>query len=162
MGRIRGVLLVAVGLLAAAPSPAQDVGAAPVLSRAQQEDFLRTAEIVSVRHIPKGVTRPRRATLTSGTLSHDAQLQDVDIFKLEFRPARGPREFNFHDSYKYNIAGYLLDDNPSAYRPSFRALGPARVRGRRHSSRRERGRLECKSVQTGLRRYTGSPPHSYD
>lgn len=100
-----------VALLVCPPSSWAQDAATPVLTRAQQEIFLRTAEITNVENIPTGITRPRRATLSDGTFSHDAQLQNVDIYKRMFRPARGRQEVNFHDSYKYNIAGYLLDQH---------------------------------------------------
>ena len=111
MHPIHVVRLVALGslLVTAIPLSAQDAADRPVLSREQQEEFLRTAEIRDVRDIPVGVTEPKRATLTDGTFSHDAQLQDVDIFDREFTPARGRTQINFRDSYKYNIAGYLMD-----------------------------------------------------
>jgi hypothetical protein len=49
-----------------------------------------------------------RATLSDGTLTHDAQIQAIDQSKPIFRPQTGPPEFNFTDSYRFNIAGYRL------------------------------------------------------
>ena len=41
-------------------------------------------------------------------LTHDAQIQTVDIWKLTFRGRRG-KETDFRDSYKFNIAAFRLD-----------------------------------------------------
>ncbi len=87
----------------ATPSPA-----APVLTREQKEEFLRTAQIGKIRNISVGVTHPRKATLTEGTLTHKAHIQTVDIYRIEYRTIHG-KELNFTDSYKYNIAAYRLD-----------------------------------------------------
>lgn len=54
------------------------------------------------------MTNTRRATLSDGQITHDAQIQTVDVTKNVFIPARGPSEINFKDSYRYNIAGYEL------------------------------------------------------
>jgi hypothetical protein len=79
------------------------------LSDSAIEDFLRTARVVRTRGAGKGVTGSIRATLTDGTLTHDAQIQIVDERKSEFRPARGPVEYNFRDSWRFNIAVYKID-----------------------------------------------------
>ncbi len=87
----------------ATPSPA-----APVLTREQKEEFLRTAQIGKIRNISTGITHPRKATLTDGTLTHKAHIQTVDISRIAFQTIHGT-ELNFTDSYKYNIAAYRLD-----------------------------------------------------
>jgi hypothetical protein len=84
------------------------VVARPVLTDAQIEDFLLKAKIVDSEEVDQGVTNTRRATLTDGQLTHDAQIQTVDIAKAVFQPDRGPSEINFRDSYRYNIAAYRL------------------------------------------------------
>ena len=78
------------------------------LTREQQEEFLRTARIVKSRGLSVGITDSRRATLTDGRITHDAHVQTVDIRKPVYTTPKGT-EFNFTDSYKYNIAGYRLD-----------------------------------------------------
>ncbi len=78
------------------------------LTREQMEDFLRTARITSERPAGKGVTHARRVTMTDGHWIHDAHIQDIDVFKPLFRTPEG-LERNFRDSYKFNIAAYLLD-----------------------------------------------------
>lgn len=86
----------------------QTVGQTRGLSRAEMEEFLRTAEIVRTQKIGSGVTRSMRAVLTDGELTHDAHIQTVEIQKLLFRRTRGT-EMNFRDSYRSNIAAYRLD-----------------------------------------------------
>lgn len=80
----------------------------PQLTREEKEEFLRTAEIIRIRHISTGITNSQRATLTDGRITHDAHVQTVDIFKPTYTTARGT-QLNFRDSYKYNIAAYRLD-----------------------------------------------------
>ena len=78
------------------------------LTREQKEEFLRTARIVKSRGLSVGITDSRRATLTDGRITHDAHVQTVDIRKSVHQTPAGT-EFNFTDSYKYNIAGSRLD-----------------------------------------------------
>jgi hypothetical protein len=84
---------------------------APVVSTAndpQIEEFLRKAEITKTKGISKGVTGSVRATLSDGKMTHDAHIQTVDETKREFQTGKGT-EFNFRDSWTFNIAGYKLD-----------------------------------------------------
>jgi hypothetical protein len=80
------------------------------------EQHLRDAKIGIQRNIPKGVTFPKRATLTSdnGKIVHDASIQTVHESKTSFTSSRGT-EFNFKDWWEFNVAGYelakLLDFN---------------------------------------------------
>lgn len=94
------------GVLLQAPLPAQE-GGATKLTRAEMEEFLRTAKIVKQREIGKGVTRPYRATMTDGKVTHDAHIQSIDISRSEFKTDRTV-ELNFKDTYKFNIAAYRL------------------------------------------------------
>ena len=80
----------------------------PSLSDAEIERFLKTARVVRTRGTSKGVTGSLRATLTDGTLTHDAQIQTIDLRKREFHGKDGT-EFNFRDSWAFNIAAYKLD-----------------------------------------------------
>ncbi|HJO38751.1 MAG: hypothetical protein QGF21_03555 [Vicinamibacterales bacterium] len=96
---------IAASVLLGPPALAQSPADLP---RDAQEAFLRTAEIVSSQRSSTGITVPTNAVLSDGTLTHRAQIQDVDIFEREFKTVTGT-EINFRDSYKYNIAAYLLD-----------------------------------------------------
>src|SRR5918993_1533211 len=87
----------------AAPAPA----VTPVLSDAAIETFLAKAKVVSIRDIGTGTTKSRRATLSDGTLTHDAHVQVVDEQKTD-RAVRTVTDRTFLDSYRYNIAAYRL------------------------------------------------------
>ena len=95
---------------AAGPAPQ---AAAPVatatLGRAEQEEFLRRARVVKVKGVRKGITGTVRATLSDGTLTHDASIQTIDESKREFKSATGGTEFNFRDTWRFNLAAYALD-----------------------------------------------------
>jgi hypothetical protein len=92
-------------------SARQEPVAAPAtsqLSLEQQEEFLKKAKILKTRGAGKGVTNTLRATLSDGTITHDASIQTVDVFMQEFKSKQGV-EFNFRDSWRYNVAGYRMD-----------------------------------------------------
>jgi hypothetical protein len=72
------------------------------------ETFLLKAKVVSTRPIGKGVTGATRATLTDGTLTHDAQIQTIDDYKAVYR-TRTAEERNFRDSWRFNVATYKID-----------------------------------------------------
>lgn len=97
-------------ILSAAPLRAQDAAVLtqPVLTLEQMEDFLLNAKILKTREINKGITGSERATMSDGQVTHDAQIQTVDMAQFVFTPQRGPTELNFKDSYRYNVAGYRL------------------------------------------------------
>lgn len=81
---------------------------APSLTLEEKEAFLQKAKVLRTRGAGKGVTGTIRATLSDGTLTHDASIQTIDEFMSEFRSNRGT-EFNFRDSWRYNVAAYRLD-----------------------------------------------------
>src|SRR5262245_18283008 len=86
--------------------------AAPELTVAQIKDFLKTAKISRVRDTTKGVTAPRRMSLSDGTITHDAVYRAIDEHRMVAQLAGGARalqtELNFVDSYKYIIAAYEI------------------------------------------------------
>jgi hypothetical protein len=90
------------GQEAAAPS------AQPLLVGEEMEQFLLRANIVATKSTKKGVTSAKRVTLSDGRVTHDAQLQDVDIALPLFEVGPKYTEVNFKDTYRYNIAGYRL------------------------------------------------------
>ena len=113
------VLLVGVALVAlsvatpvARPWSGQDQVAQPAtatpLSDDQIEAFLRDAKVVKTKSVGKGVTGSLRATLTDGTLTHDAQIQQIEEKKTQFEAA-GASEFNFEDTWRFNVAAYRVD-----------------------------------------------------
>ena len=72
------------------------------------EQFLLNAKIVKKGKMSKGVTKAQQVTLSDGRITHDAQVQDVDIYKPIFEVGPKHSEVNFRDSYRYNIAAYRL------------------------------------------------------
>ena len=86
----------------------QPVAGAQQLTFEQQEEFLRTAKIIRERTLSQGVTNSKRVTMTNGVITHDAQVQTIDVFKQVFTGTFGT-ELNFKDTYKDNIAAYRLN-----------------------------------------------------
>jgi hypothetical protein len=78
------------------------------LTKEQIKHFLLTANIVGSKPSKKGVTHTSRLTLSDGTLTHDASFQPIDEHIASITMASGRREYNFVDSYKYNVAAYEL------------------------------------------------------
>lgn len=91
-----------------AQAPLPRAAAAPALSDAEIEEFLRKADVVKTKSTSKGITGSLQATLSDGRITHDAHIQSIDESKREFQSMRGT-EFNFRDSWTFNVAGYKLD-----------------------------------------------------
>jgi hypothetical protein len=111
--RLASGLVVAITLLFSSwgvllPAAQQPAAARVTLTPAAMEEFLLRARIVGTRPAGSGITNSLRATLSDGTVTHDAQIQTFDQTKPIFRPSGAPPEFNFTDSYRYNVAGYKL------------------------------------------------------
>ena len=93
---------------------AQTVAAAPApqLTVEQMKAFLKNAKVIRTRTTTKGVTAPKRVTLSDGTITHDAVFQAVDERQMVANLSGGGRsattEMNFVDSYRYNLAAYEL------------------------------------------------------
>jgi hypothetical protein len=97
-------------IVCGAPAHAGQAAAAPAtvsLTPEQLEAFLLHAKIIRMRPAGDGVTNSRRATLTDGTLTHDAHVQVVDQSRVLFQAGKYS-EVNFKDTYRYNIAAYRL------------------------------------------------------
>jgi hypothetical protein len=77
-------------------------------SDAEIEEFLLKADVVKTKSTPKGITGSLQATLSDGKMTHDAHIQTIDESKREFQTGKGT-EFNFRDSWTFNIAGYKID-----------------------------------------------------
>jgi len=113
MSTMLRVLVVALIALVAGPSPvaaqtAVTAPAAPSLSPAEMERFLLDGKVVKHKRVLKGVTDARQVTLSNGVITHDAQIQTVDIAKPLFEVAPKQTEVNFRDCYCYNVAAYRL------------------------------------------------------
>jgi len=84
------------------------VAVAPLPPDAEIERFLLEGKTGQTKGVKKGITGTVRVTMTSETLTHDAQIQTIDEAKREFRTDRGV-EFDFRDSWTYNVAAYRID-----------------------------------------------------
>jgi len=93
----------AIALTAVSIATAQDTQpqSAPKLTDEQMEQFLKTAKIVKIKELSTGITHSRRATLSDGTITHDAHVQSIDEHKarhlgvqhrgIQARPNSRPR-----------------------------------------------------------------------
>lgn len=95
-------------IIPSAALAADDAALTAALTKDQIKQFLQTAQVVSSKQSSKGVTHPWRLTLSNGTITHDASFQPIDERKPQKKFETGRMEFNFVDSYKYNIAAYRL------------------------------------------------------
>ena len=102
---LRLVLVILVCFFRNQPLAADDSAA---LTKEQIKQFLLTAKIVGDQPAKKGVTDTRRLTLSDGTITHDASFQPIDEHTPLKKFADGHTEVRFADSYKYNIAAYIL------------------------------------------------------
>jgi len=96
------------GTATAAATAAAPGAVRPVLTAAEMERFLLNADIKATIKVSKGVTKARQVRMSDGQLTHDAQVQDVDISMPFFQVDPKHSEVNFKDSYRYNIAAYRL------------------------------------------------------
>jgi hypothetical protein len=86
-----------------------DPASLPPLSSDEMAEFLRTAEVVEVVDLKsKGITRPRKATLTDGRQTIDAVFKNVDEFHQKVQLSAGRTVFRLKDSYRHEIAAYEL------------------------------------------------------
>jgi hypothetical protein len=104
---LRLFLVLAVAVCAIQPLTMKAADEA-ALSKDQIKQFLLTAKVVANHSAKKGITGTSRLTLSDGTITHDASFQPVDEHKPVMKFSDGHTEVNFVDSYKYNIAAYLL------------------------------------------------------
>ena len=87
-----------------APAPAL------ALTGEAAETFLREATVVSLDEYPnRGVTKPRKATLTDGKLTLSAVFKDIDEIHPKIKAADGRMLLYLKDCYGHEIAAYELD-----------------------------------------------------
>ena len=115
--RVRSAAIVLIALWCNAPALARPLpqeaaraaaAPAPALTDQQIVAFLENAKVVKTKGIGKGVTGAVLATLSDGTLTHDAQIQKIEEKKAQFTAGK-ISEFNFEDSWRFNVAAYRLD-----------------------------------------------------
>jgi len=107
MAGLAGIPLLITTALIAGAQQAQQTDPAS-WSREQKTQFLLTAKITQQRGAGDGITYSTRATLRNELGTHDAHIQTIDEFKPKFESPMGV-EINFKDTYKFNIAAYILD-----------------------------------------------------
>jgi hypothetical protein len=85
----------------------------PCQSDEDIEDYLRSAEVVSLEKIPVGVTQPRKALLDRGGLRVHAVVKNLDETKRMVRDptatGRAKLYISWRDSYIYDVAAYHVD-----------------------------------------------------
>lgn len=95
---------------AQAALPASDPSVGLPVDGQTAEEFLRTAEVVSLEEFEnKGITRPRKATLSDGEHTYHAVFKDVDIIHSKVKLTTGKTLLKLYDSYKHEIAAFELD-----------------------------------------------------
>jgi hypothetical protein len=99
----------AFALLALALAIEPPASAGPTADR-ETENFLRTAQVVEIRPLRRGVTLSHLVTLSNGERTAKAVRKTID----EYMPVKhfgdgGFPELGFRDSYKSEIAAYRLD-----------------------------------------------------
>lgn len=103
------LFLLGVAILAASLPTAAWASGPDVPTTAEEiEAFIRPAKVIRAQELSTGLTKPPRLTLSDGMTTHDAVFQAVDHRRSVFTPARGSREINFVDSWRYNVAAYRL------------------------------------------------------
>jgi hypothetical protein len=70
-------------------------------------EFLRTAEVVKIKTISDGVTKPEKVLLEKDGVQMNAVFRDVDVFKRKWKSADGLK-LNFRDSCYFEIAAYEM------------------------------------------------------
>lgn len=78
------------------------------LTKDQMKEFLLKAKIIKSSQSKKGITNPWHLVLSDGAVTHDGSFQSIDEHKSSMQFGNGQVEYNFVDSYKYNIAAYRL------------------------------------------------------
>jgi hypothetical protein len=98
-------------LALAAPVPARlaaDVTAP--FQGAELESFLQRAAVSDMRAIPRGVTKPRKVTLTLDGITRDAAWRVINDSRTGVTTlGRGEREVDFEDTWRTDCAAYELD-----------------------------------------------------
>jgi len=106
-------LKIAAVLLFLAAQAGQPAGPEPTglaLTGAEAERFLATATVVDLeKYESRGITHPRRATLSDGERTLRAVFKDIDTTHVREQLSTGQWMLNLRDAYKHEIAAYQLD-----------------------------------------------------
>jgi hypothetical protein len=106
-------LTIAAALLLLAAQAAAPTTPAPsglALTGVDAERFLATATVLDLEEYEtRGITHPRRATLSDGGLTLRAVFKDIEKTHVREQLSTGQWLLNLKDSYKHEIAAYQLD-----------------------------------------------------
>jgi hypothetical protein len=111
----RIVLCLVIAVLVPVFAPSQESTPAPLwnchpfASRADAENYLRTARVVAAKGTGIGITLPRKLTLDDGKLRHPALFKSIDERKPGLTQLQHGPEFDFKDSWRFEVAAYELD-----------------------------------------------------
>lgn len=100
-----GVIL----LFVAGSATAEPFGADWRKHREEIEEFLAGATVVEIKAIAVGVTKPSRVLLEREGVRAGASWKTFDLVAPRVTLPDGRSEVNFRDSYKHEIAAYVLD-----------------------------------------------------
>lgn len=99
--------IVALSLVTAVAVAAQ---APEVFQGEAVEEFLREADVKSIRDLGEGITNPKEATLEYNGVTHRAVFKPVDIRKQGATTLEdGTVEVDFRDTWETEVAAYRLD-----------------------------------------------------
>lgn len=70
--------------------------------------FLQTAEVISMKTFPVGVTKAKRVVLEKDGVRMRAFFKDVDIYDPHWKSDDGKAEIDFRDYYGFECAAYIL------------------------------------------------------
>jgi hypothetical protein len=107
------IILLLIALLVPIQANAQAIATAPhVFTTEEMRELLLKGKVIKSRDTSKGVTSPKRLTLSLNGLTHDAAFQSVDehstVANLSGSGRAPTVELNFIDHYRYNLAAYAL------------------------------------------------------
>ena len=102
-------LTVLLALFAVQSAAVEPPTPALALEGAAAEVFLLEAEVVELEGFgSKGITKPRKATLSNGERTLHAVFKDIDDYEPKSKTPDGRVFFSLSDSYKHEIASYEL------------------------------------------------------
>lgn len=102
-------LTVLLALFAVQSAAVEPPTPALALEGAAAEVFLLEAEVVDLEGFgSKGITKPRKATLSNGERTLHAVFKDIDDYEPKSKTPDGRVFFSLSDSYKHEIASYEL------------------------------------------------------
>ncbi len=123
----------------------------PFQSDEEVLEFLRTAKVIQMRDIGRGVTRPRWALLEKDGIRLYAKFSDFEQEKDVAKFADGGREMFFRDSCLFEVAAYELGrllglDNlpPAVVRRVHGTTGSMQIRIEKTMDEKERMRIKLR------------------